>query len=421
MDAEPVVSFARSAAVVCLVGDPTDLGPEVDGVSVERVIGRRLDYDTESFDDVAEARRAVIRTVTRIADAGPALLFPFFSYVTARELGLAHPDITYIGNPPEIERLLDFKPWVETQLSAIGIPVLPWRHLWARDLAAVRTSTPMVLRPPRGTGGQGMSIISTAEAAAARLASTDPDCLVSVAPYVRAGASLNVTACVRADRSVSLHPPSLQLIGVPECTRYTFGYCGNDFGAVDLVDPALLDQVGELTVATGRWMAGYGFLGAFGLDLLIDEDDTLVVTELNPRFQGSSHLGSLVMREAGRPDVYAEHLEAHLGITPSTPPTSMADVAALRRDVVQVICYSDPGSLAARQVDDAAVREAGLSGFDIEMPPPVGAPVDDHALLFRLVGRRRAFGCDGSVEGDVRALTAALRDSIVSPEATDAP
>src|SRR5205085_7226763 len=117
------------------------------------------------------------------------------------------------------------------------------------------------------------------------------DELMAVAPYMAKAVPLNVGACAFADGAVSVHAPSVQLIGLPECTEQRFGYCGNDFGAVAALERAGLDTLDTMVRSAGRWLVERGYRGAFGLDALIDGPDVLL-TEINPRFQGSSLFGA---------------------------------------------------------------------------------------------------------------------------------
>ena len=64
--------------------------------------------------------------------------------------------------------------------------------------------------------------------------------------------------------------------------------------------------------AVGSWLSKWGYLGVFGVDLLI-HDGIVYFVELNARFQGSSVLADQLDQQMGRPGVFAMHLAAFLG------------------------------------------------------------------------------------------------------------
>ena len=108
---------------------------------------------------------------------------------------------------------------------------------------------------------------------------------IAAAPYLVPNIPLNVNACVFSDSLVSLHSPSFQLIGLPGFTSRTFGYCGNDFAQVRELEGNVLDQLEHIVLESGKWLAGKGYVGAFGVDALLCKGQ-VYLTEINPRFQG---------------------------------------------------------------------------------------------------------------------------------------
>ena len=87
-----------------------------------------------------------------------------------------------------------------------------------------------------------------------------------------------------------------------------------------------------MTLAVGHWLAERKFLGAFGLDALLYRGE-VYLTEVNPRFQGSSLVTAYLDRALDRPDLYQEHLGAYLGLAP-------ADQRSLREITAEAPAYS---------------------------------------------------------------------------------
>ena len=408
-DGAPLADICDLAAACSLLGPADAIVPGLGGYCHEAATGERWDYDERSFDETDEQAQAAIRAViVALALNGQTTILPFFAYRLTSRIALAIPNVRLLGNPPDLERMFDQKPWVERELSQLGVRVVGWRHYFRSTLHFADIDFPLVVRPPAGTGGQGMYLLQDARDLGSLRVGSDLPSFVSVAEYLAGWLSVNVTGCVNADGSVSCQPVSLQIVGAPDCTPRTFGYCGNDFGsAARLLDRAQVNTIERQLHTVGRWMNTYGFRGAFGLDFMVKDGDVLV-SELNPRFQGSSHLGSWLAREAGLEDVYQQHIRSHLGVPSAGPAPPLADIVAAQRDLAQVFCY-------------AGVPDAGNAGDTpptdderVEFLPSPSTRLDPHALLFRYVTRQRVLDAEGkALLGVVGRRLQALRRSVV--------
>jgi hypothetical protein len=103
------------------------------------------------------------------------------------------------------------------------------------------------------------------------------------------------------------------LIGIESCVTRPFGYCGNDFGRARELPRLAIEQIEESTKAIGRWLRGNGYVGAFGVDYLV-KDGVPLFTEVNPRFQGSTHASCRLSIENGEACLMLEHLAAWLRV-----------------------------------------------------------------------------------------------------------
>ena len=151
------------------------------------------------------------------------------------------------------------------------------------------------------------------------------EAFVSVAPFLSDAVPVNVGATAWHD-GVTVHYPSVQLIGIPECVTRRFGYCGNDFGLAKDLDRAILDQIESATVTIGNWLRSYGYRGTFGVDFLV-HDGVLLFTEINPRFQGSTHASCKLAIDAGESCLMLEHLAAIMGM-PAPRQRPVAELAS---------------------------------------------------------------------------------------------
>ncbi|HEY6219672.1 MAG TPA: ATP-grasp domain-containing protein [Gemmatimonadaceae bacterium] len=228
---------------------------------------------------------------------------------------------------------------MESQLAAAGVPCLPWRYYADEDLVLLREAAetgPLVLRSNRSDGGAGLSLIHDPS----QLRDSWPahrDGFLAAAPFLAPNLPLNVNACVFPGGEVSMHPASVQLIGIEGCTGRRFGYCGNDFTAVAALSDKQMDELETLVRQVGQWLAAEGYLGAFGIDAMLYGEEILFI-ELNPRFQGSSAMAAAIVRELDRPDLFLDHLSAFLGLPP--PKSIQLRELARLRPAAHVVCHN---------------------------------------------------------------------------------
>lgn len=296
----------------------------IESWALEDASGRRLDLDTYDLDDhprdpaVIEMRSAMLRALAR-----PSAVVTYRPSSFLSAVAFARQDrCRYIGLFKDHQAAFEHKPWVESEIASRGVPHIPWIYVADDDqLDTVRLldDGPIMLRRSRTNGGVGLVRVDH-EKDLSELWFDEDEAYVSVAPFIEGGVPVNVGAVVWPGR-ITVHPASVQLIGVPGCTTRPYGYCGNDFGSVlSAVGPARLTEIEESVVSIGQWLRQYGYLGAFGVDFLVTEDAALF-TEVNPRFQGSTHLSCQVSTEAGESCLLLEHLAALLGCggEPSRP------------------------------------------------------------------------------------------------------
>ncbi len=291
--------------------------------------------------------------------------------------------VEYLGQFQERQAPFEHKPWVESELRKRGVRVVPWRYLGDTErarLEEILEQGPVVLRASRSDGGLGLSLITKLEDFSA-LSPAHADNFIGAAPYLYPNIPLNVNACVFQDGSVSLHSPSLQLIGLEGFTGRTFGYCGNDFAKVRDLDSNVLDQLEEIVVRSGRWLARMGYLGAFGVDALLYEGD-VYLTEINPRFQGSSHLSSRLDMDLDRADMFLEHIAAFLGLPPSEKPMRhLRELASEQHRVSQVVCHNFYPYSMRRNCKSVVDTDF----FTCQLLPKSNVAIDPEAILLRAV------------------------------------
>lgn len=299
----------------------------IDGIALEDATGRRVDLEVWDIDDhrqdqaVVNFRRSLLRTLGVASAMVPYRPSRFLSAIWfARRDRCLH-----LGLFGAHQFAFEHKPWVETAVDALGVPIIPW--VYVADEEQLQTTElldrgPVVLRRSRTSGGEGIYRVETA-ADLERLWPESEEAFVSVAPFMDDTTPINVGGTVWLD-GVTVHYPSVQLIGIENCVTRPFGYCGNDFFAVQRLNDSVIDAIEAYTTKIGAWLRNHGYLGTFGVDYMLERDGTLRFTEVNPRFQGSTAASGRVAVDSDQACLPLEHLAAHLGVLmPTQAPLSV--------------------------------------------------------------------------------------------------
>lgn len=394
-DASPLLEFDHFQAVFSQIAPLQALN--IGEVCLEAVKAERVDLNRYSIDeDLHSAVRQLHAGLMR-AFARPCAVLPYRPSSVLTSAWFPRADrVLYLGMFHEKQACFEHKPWVETQLDAAGIRILPWQYYSDEDVALIQEaamSGPLVLRANRSDGGAGLDLVRDPS----ELMSNWPshhDGFLAAAPYLEGNVPVNANACVFSTGEVSIHPPSLQLIGIPECTNRPFGYCGNDFARIKESDPKVLRDFDQMIRVVGRWLASQGYRGAFGVDALLYKGG-LYLVEVNPRFQGSSALASDLMREIDLPDLHLDHIASLLGLPP-TPTLALPELVEAQPPAAHLICYNKKakpvytsgtsldllevrGSLTPEQ--DIAIQEEAIL-FDLSFSEAItsdGADISRHA------------------------------------------
>jgi hypothetical protein len=107
--------------------------------------------------------------------------------------------------------------------------------------------------------------------------------------------------------------PSVQIVGAHGCTSRAEVYCGNDFSAAASMPKSIREEICKIMENIGLYMGTKGFLGLFGMDFLLNGDEVLAL-EINPRFQGSTMLLSLLQVDRGEIPLAALHVMQFMGL-----------------------------------------------------------------------------------------------------------
>lgn len=315
-DVESLTDLPQTSACYSIIGAYAQRGT-ITSLAVEEISKRRVDlesWDIDDYrqtDDVLQFRRALLNTLGR-----PSALLPYRPSRFLSAIWFARRDLCLnLGLFGAHQFAFEHKPWVETSLAHLGIATVPWTYVADEERWRAKEMLkhgPILLRVSRTSGGQGFSRVDDADHFDQLWPDTD-EAFVGAAPYLSDMLPINIGATVWRD-GVTVHYPSIQLIGIAKCVTRPFGYCGNDFGRARELEPARIDEIEERTVCIGHWLRTKGYRGSFGVDYLLGADGVLRFTEVNARFQGSTCASARLSIEADRACLPLEHIAAMLDL-----------------------------------------------------------------------------------------------------------
>lgn len=380
-DARPLLAIPQFAEVFSIIAPLGSLSV-ANEVSLETLTARRVDLDSYRLDDDTSDEAQHLRQLLYDSLGEPAVVvlyrpLSFFSSVYYPRIE----HIEYLGLFHERQGPFEHKPWVESELRRLGIEVLPWRYFADNDLrrlSEIAESGPLVLRANRSDGGAGLTLVTDRQELESRWPS-HKDGFLAAAALLEPNIPLNVNACVFEDGTVTLHGPSLQLISLEGCTRRRFGFCGNDFCQVRELDPRILDALEGITLQAGSWLARKGYLGAFGVDAMV-YDGRLLLTEINPRFQGSSVISARLDEALDRSDLFLNHIGAFLGL-PAPPGVRLRDLVREQPAYSQVISHN----CASESIVAEPSHNNTEIDYECELLPRSATIVDPEAILLRVL------------------------------------
>lgn len=389
-DVEPLSDLPQLAGSFTIINTYRN-SAHIDSLSYEDLSGVRVDPEVWDIDEhlhapeTVEFRRAILKALSE-----PSALLPYRPSNFLSSIWFARRDrCINLGLFGGHQSAFEHKPWVETAVAELDLPRIPW--IYVADEEQLRTRSlihqgPVMLRRSRTSGGEGIVRVNTASELSAQWPHVD-EAFVSVAPYLDDGIPVNVGATVWHD-GVTVHYPSVQLIGIEGCVTRPFGYCGNDFGLIRDFEAETIDAIEYSVKSIGTWLRSQGYLGTFGVDYLVRDGQPLF-TEVNPRFQGSTYLSSQLSVERDEPGLPLEHLAAMLGASaPSDQPLRerVRDVPDLAHLVVHWTGPTTAG-IDPRPLAQAVARQSRGSRTDGMIRPDL--VTSSGALVARVMVRDR--------------------------------
>lgn len=239
--------------------------------------------EIEEFKTLCEKIAALKTTVN---------IYSYHSIPLLEELASEYKHIHIYSSINKLRTMLDDKLEFMEVLQRLNLPQIPSfsdniNNLNFSELEE-KVGLPSVLKLKIGASGGQTYFVSTNDDFLNLQQALNND-LVIVSAYI-SGPSFNINGFIGRD-IVALDEPSLQIIGVPECSAGKFTYCGNDFVCFHKSHQYVTNEIKEVAEKLGRYMKTLGYYGIFGIDFIYNlKDKVLYPLEINPRMQGSTAL-----------------------------------------------------------------------------------------------------------------------------------
>jgi hypothetical protein len=338
-----------------------------------------------------------------------------------------------LAAPAHLARRWENKVAFLERARALGLPLPPACTVagepGAYDALARTLGPDLVVQAPHGYGGARTIAVADAAAfdtAVARLRAPR----LRVATQV-AGRPVTVNACVTS-RGIAATAPFVQITGEPLLTPHRLGSCGNDWSAAppDGAAAAL-----SLVRVLGDALAGEGYRGVFGVDLVLTAEGSPVVIEVNPRLVASIALHAQLEAARGRLPLLARHIVAHLepgadGAALDAHEAPLAGSQLILHNLEKVARRVSSGARSGvYRWDEAAevlsfarpaarLADAG-DGEVLVLVAPEDRPVRAGAEAGRIQRRTGAVGADGRLTPASATLARAARRLLFGPASGD--
>ena len=297
IDAYTVLDFVPVEAVFCcdFSAEYAGLWAEERLFSVEQNLKIRENWGNRDLEKLWEGSiRKRIETYIEAANA------PIYT-VCYRSLAALEKDKRFcvLAPPLELKDLFDDKLRQLKLFSRLGVktPATMVCRLGETTFAeaGAHMDGPFVVQPPVGSSGENTYFVKD-EVEFDKVRDTlDAAQWVKLSKYIPVPSLNGHCIVLRTNSGLSSIAvcPSVQIVGTRGCTSRAEIYCGNDFSAAGRVPK--------------------GFLGIFGMDFLLNGDEVLAL-EINPRFQGSTMLLSLLQADRGELPLAALHVMQFMGL-----------------------------------------------------------------------------------------------------------
>lgn len=284
-------------------------------MSIEQDTFIRENWTSGYLDLLIEKQRENLQAYV-LADKKPLCVIAYSATKSLADFaGSLDGKVKVVMPNPSLRTKLDSKFFFRGIISELNLPMI---HGSIKDLAKLsyeRTASNLgarfVISQKHGSAGSGTFFVNNEKDWNKFVAQTQGQVLLT--EYIR-GLTLNINAAVVGDQVIIMRP-SVQLVGIKECTYRPEVYCGNDFHALRQIPSQTISQATDHVRKIGLWLNKMGYQGIYGVDLVVDLSNGIVYpVDLNPRFQNSTHLLTQMELDCDRMPLVIRYIMHNLGL-----------------------------------------------------------------------------------------------------------
>lgn len=215
-------------------------------------------------------------------------------------------------NAQDLLRTLNNKMLCKLWLKEL-VPLLPSVQMFGSEISRtgiekyLPNAQAFVIQPDFSSGGHNTYLLTDKNKISV-LERLNPATLYTVSPYKGNAIPVNVHGMAYRD-GFQLYPASIQLIRQKQDQLL---YEGGDFLSLKMLPIGIRDRLYSIAERVSEKLVSVGYLGVYGIDLIITEDDVYFM-EINPRFQASTPVLNYALRQQGRPSIHQQCIEAFNG------------------------------------------------------------------------------------------------------------
>lgn len=244
--------------------------------------------------DISKLTQLVVQCLNQL---NSRTLLPYAASPELEAIARNH-SVRILAPPSRIQRFHDDKRNNVRLFQDLNLPTFSRITAMASDITLKELNEKLgpdvIARCPFGSTGSGVSRIIT-EQDINKLRATCSDIPILFEQFLE-GTPINMNA-VAFNKCTVTYSPSIQVIGAPECSDVTFGFCGSDFSAIRLLGEEVSVECRRQTQLIGTALSRQGIRGLFGVDFLVSKHDGRIYPlEVNLRFQNSTALLNLMMK-----------------------------------------------------------------------------------------------------------------------------
>ena len=315
VDATPLTKLTQLSGVFSLICDIDN--SEIPSICLENISKNRVDLDSYDIDDDTSIYKQIyINKIEEKLKGNGYLLcyrpnYTLDSFYYRNKLSMFQ---FYI--PTSLQRSFENKAWIEDLLSSEKIPIIKWTYFGANDVNKIilyfNQYNQIVVRNYFSTGGKGIYIVRSKDELMEKI-ELKSGMFVSLSPLYTPSYSINISTVGFKNGQVSIHFPSLQIIGNKDYVDGSLQYCGNDYGAFSNVPAQIQDKIIKYSIRVTKKLIQYGYRGTLGIDYVV-HNDIVYFAEINPRFQGSSRVGANIEESLELDDMYIAHIASFFNL-----------------------------------------------------------------------------------------------------------